>query len=235
MGRKYINRQGNEEFDQEIEEDIEDEEEKNNKLERLGPVLDIVDPFEIQLRQFSIEKDIERPKTKEEKVKEEIKRAGHQTRTTNQYQRLVNAHIEDRVSRIGKIKQAKEDFDRQVEALKGNEFTNLEKLENKSVEKLTSKSLEEMIKSLTLNYGLTKSKLEHFRNQVKETERELVEQKKHIDRIRNEFSKKKIEEESFDSDVNEIKNEISSLGEKYSPEELKKALETLMKSKELSD
>ena len=64
-----------------------------------------------------------------------------------------------------------------------------------------------------LNYGLTKSKLEHFRNQVKETERELVEQKKHIDRIRNEFSKKKIEEESFDSDVNEIKNEISSVVE----------------------
>ena len=233
MGRKYINRQGNEEFDQEIEE--EEEEDKSNKLERLGPVLDIVDPFEIQLRQFSIEKDIERPKTKEEKVKEEIKKAGHQTRTTNQYQRLINAHIEDRVSRIGKIKAAKEEFDKQVESLKGNEFTNLEQLENKSVEKLTSKSLEEMIKSLTLNYDLTRSKLEHFRNQVKETERELIEQQKNIDRIRNEFSRKKLAEESFESDVNEIKEEISSLGEKYSPEELKKALETLMKSKELQD
>ena len=39
-----INRQGNEEFDQEIEE----EEEENKKLE-LGPVLDIVDPFEIRI------------------------------------------------------------------------------------------------------------------------------------------------------------------------------------------
>ena len=78
MGRKYINRQGNEEFDQEIE-----EEEDNKKLERLGPVLDIVDPFEIQLRQFSIEKDMERPKTKEEKVKEEIKKAGHQSITSS--------------------------------------------------------------------------------------------------------------------------------------------------------
>ena len=230
MGRKYINRQGNEEFDQEVEEE---EDEKSNKLERLGPVLDIVDPFEIQLRQFSLEKDVEKPKTKEEKVKEEIKKAGHQTRTTNQYQRLINAHIEDRVSRIGKIKAAKEQFDKEVEALKGNEFSNLEQLENKSVQELTSKSLEEMIKSLTLNYDLTRSKLEHFRNQVKETERELVEQKKHIDRIRSEFSRKKLEEENFESDVNEIKDEISSLGEKYTQEELKKALETLMKSKEM--
>ena len=229
MGRKYINRQGNEEFDQEIEE----EEEENKKLERLGPVLDIVDPFEIQLRQFSLEKDIERPKTKEEKVKEQIKKAGHQTRTTNQYQRLVNAHIEDRVSRIGKIKEAKEQFDKDIEALKGNEFSNLEKLENSSVDELTSKSMEEMLRSLSLNFEITKSKLEHFRNRVKETERELVEQQKHIDRLRSEFSKKKLAEQSFEKDVNEIKEEISSLGEKYSPQELKKALETLMKSKEL--
>ena len=41
--RKYINRQGNEEFDQEMKSD----EDENKKLERLGPVLDIVDPFEI--------------------------------------------------------------------------------------------------------------------------------------------------------------------------------------------
>ena len=231
MGRKYINRQGNEEFDQEIEE--EEEEAKENKLERLGPVLDIVDPFEIQLRQFSIEKDIERPKTKEEKVKEEIKKAGHQTRTTNQYQRLVNAHIEDRVSRIGKIKEAKEQFDKEIEALKGNEFSNLEKIENTSTQELTSKSLEEMIRSLIINHDITKSKLEHFRNRVKETERELIGQQKHIERLRNEFSKKKLEEENFDNDVKEIKEEISTLGEKYSPQELKKALETLMKSKDL--
>ena len=227
--RKYINRQGNEEFDQEYE----DDEEENKKLERLGPVLDIVDPFEIQLRQFSLEKDIERPKTKEEKVKAEIKKAGHQTRTTNQFQRLVNAHIEDRVSKIGKIKAAKEQFDRDIEALKGNEFSNLEKLENTEVKKLTSNSLEEMLRSLSLNYDITKSKLEHFRNKVKETERELVDQQKHIERLRSEFSKKKLEEENFENDVNEIKEEISTLGEKYSPEELKKALETLMKSKEI--
>ena len=228
MGRKYINRQGNEEFDQEIE-----EEDSDKKLERLGPVLDVVDPFEIQLRQFSLEKDMEKPKTKEEKVKEEIKRAGHQTRTTNQYQRLVNAHIEDRVSRIGKIKQAKEKFDKDIETLKGSEFSNLEKLSTTSVHDLTSKSMEEMLRSLILNQDITKSKLEHFKNKVKETERELVEQQKNIERIRSEFSKKKVEESNFENDVNEIKQEISSLGKKYSPEELKRALEVLMKSKEL--
>lgn len=224
--RKYINRQGNEEFDQEVEED-----DGEKKLERLGPVLDIVDPFEIQLRQFSIEKDLERPKTKEEKVKAEIKKAGHQTRTTNQYQRLVNAHISDRVERIGKIKSAKAQFDKDIEALRGDEFSNLEKLSTTTIDELSSNSMEEMLRSLTLNHDITKSKLEHFRNRVKETESELIQQKKNIDRVRTELSKKKIEEQNFDTDVNQIKDEITSLGDKYSPEELKKALELLMKSK----
>jgi len=230
LGRKYINRQGNEEFDQEIE-----EEEDSKKLERLGPVLDIVDPFEIQLRQFSIEKDQVRPKTKEEKVKEEIKKAGHQTRTTNQYQRLVNAHIEDRVSRIAKIKKAKQQFDKDIETLKGDEFSNIEKLTTTSIQDLTSKSIEDMLRSLTLNQDITKSKLEHFRNKVKETERELVEQQKNIERIRSELSSKKISETSFEKDVDEIKQEISSLGKKYTPEELKKAFEIIMKSNEVNE
>ena len=34
-----------------------------------------------------------------------------------------------------------------------------------------------MLRSLSLNYDITKSKLEHFRARVKDTERELVEQK----------------------------------------------------------
>ena len=230
MGRKYINRQGNEEFDQEYQED--NEEDNKNKLERLGPVLDIVDPYEVQLRQFSIEKDMEKPKTQEERVKEEIRKAGHQTRTTNQFQRLVNAHIEDRVSRIKNIKNAKMKFDKDIEALKGNEFVSLDKISANSISELTSKSMEDMLSSLSLNQDITKSKLEHFRNKVKETERELVEQQKNIDRIRAEISRKKIEEANFQNDVNEIKQEISSLGQKYTQEELKAALETLMKTKE---
>ena len=230
MGRKYINRQGNEEFDQEYQED--DDEDNKNKLERLGPVLDIVDPYEVQLRQFSIEKDKEKPKTQEERVKEEIRKAGHQTRTTNQYQRLVNAHIEDRVSRIAKIKNAKKKFDEDIESLKGDEFANLQKLTNTKVTELSSKALEDMLQSLTLNQDITASKLEHFKSRVKETEKELIEQKKHIEKLRLEIEKKKNEEVNFQNDVNEIKQEITSLGQKYTQEELKAALETLMKAKE---
>ena len=117
----------------------------------------------------------------------------------------------------------------------GNEFSNLEKLSDASTHELSSKSIEEMLNSLSLNHDITKSKLEHFRSRVKETERELINQQKNIERLRAAFSKKKLEEQNFETDVNEIKKEISSLGEKYSPEELKKALETLMKSKEMKE
>ena len=57
--------------------------------------------------------------------------AGHQTRTTNQFQiKKIYAHIEIEF-KISKIKEAKEEFDKDIETLKGNEFSNLEKLENK--------------------------------------------------------------------------------------------------------
>ena len=207
MGRKFINRYKNENYDQEYEEEPE---ETKKKMERIGPNIDDVDAMDVEIRQITLEKNMDKPKSREEIIKEELQVAGHQTRTTNQFQKYINAHIEERLSRIDKIKQAKQAFDKDIEALKGDEFQYLTKLKETKVESLSSKAMQEMLHSLTLNKDITVSKLEHFKNRVKETEQELFRQEKDIAKIEKRIREKQIQEKEEQLKEENIKKEIKS-------------------------
>ena len=224
MGRKFINRYKNENYDQEYEEE---EEESKKKMERIGPNIDDVDAMDVVMRQITLEKNLDKPKSREDIVKEELQVAGHQTRTTNQFQKYINAHIEDRLSRIDKIKQAKQAFDKDIEALKGDEFQYLTKLKETKVETLSSKAMQEMLHSLTLNKDITKSKLEHFKNRVKETELELLRQEKDIERIEKRINEKKLQEREEQLKEDNIKKDLSELSKRYNVNELRKILQSL--------
>lgn len=223
MGRKFINRYKNENFDQEYEE----EEEVKKKMERIGPNIDDVDAMDVETRQITLEKNLDKPKSREDIVKEELQVAGHQTRSTNQFQKYINAHIEDRLSRIDKIKQAKLAFDKDIETLKGDEFQYLTKLKETKVETLSSKAMQEMLHSLTLNKDITKSKLEHFKNRVKETEQELFRQEKDIERIEKRINEKRLEEKEEQLKQENIKKDLAELSKKYNVNELRKILHGL--------
>ena len=224
MGRKFINRYKNENYDQEYEEE---EEESKKKMERIGPNIDDVDAMDVVMRQITLEKNLDKPKSREDIVKEELQVAGHQTRTTNQFQKYINAHIEDRLSRIDKIKQAKQAFDKDIEALKGDEFQYLTKLKETKVETLSSKAMQEMLHSLTLNKDITKSKLEHFKNRVKETEQELTRQERDIERIEKRINEKKLQEREEQLKEDNIKKDLSELSKRYNVNELRKILQSL--------
>lgn len=227
MGRRYLNRNKNEEFEQDYAEEIE---EAKKKIERIGPQIDDLDPLEVSLRQIAIEKDLERPKTKEERVKEEIKIAGHQTRTTNQYQKFINAHIEDRVSKIEQIKHAKSKFDQDIENLREENVGSVKDLTKLSVQSITAKSLDDMLQSLLNNLEITKSKLGYFKNKVISTEQEVLLHENNIQKIKDEITRKRIEEEEKKKRAETIKKELQGLSSKYNLDELKKVIDTLNKS-----
>lgn len=227
MGRMYLNRNKNEEFEQDYAEEIEA---TKKKIERIGPQNDVLDPLEVSLRQIAIEKDLERPKTKEEKVKEEIKEAGHQTRTTNQYQKFINAHIEDRVSKIEQIKHAKSKFDKDIENLREENVGSVKDLTKLSVQNISTKSLDDMLQSLLTNLDITKSKLEYFKNKVISTEQEVLQHENNIQKIKDEITRKRIEEEEKKKRAETIKKELQGLSSKYNLDELKKVFDTLNKS-----
>lgn len=237
MGRRYLNRNKNEEFDQDYDETPEVEEEivdtGKKRIERVGPNIDDVDPFEVVLRQIAIEKDLERPKTKEERVKEEIKIAGHQTRTTNQYQKFVNAHIEERVSKIDKIRKAKEQFDRDINNLNYEHIDDIKNLSNIPIQKIAAKELHDLLDTTLKNIDITRSKLEYFRNRVIVTEKELSQQEQSIEKIRQEIIDKEEREKTEKNRSETIKKEIEDLSKKYNLDELRKVMNTLNKSNEV--
>jgi hypothetical protein len=64
---------------------------------------------------FSDEADT---KDRSEKVKEEIDQAGKDTRNANQYVKLVNAHLQRKMTALEKIKQAQKKFEQEVDMFK---------------------------------------------------------------------------------------------------------------------
>ena len=221
MGRKYINRND--------ENDENDEKSSKSRIERLGPNIDDLDPMEVTYRNILIEKEQgPKPLTKEEIVKEEVRETGHQTRTTNQFQKYVNAHLSDRVSKINKIKEAKEKFDDEIKKLQTNEPLSSSELEQSAAE-LTSNTLFEMLESLKTNKEVTGNKIKQYRAQIKQAEEELFEQEMAIQKIEKELKRKKIIEAKNLHESSEIKNELTNLTEKYDVDELKRVLELLEK------
>ena len=217
MGRKYLDKKTKEES-----------EEPKSRIERLSPNIDALDPMEVTYRNILIEKDSPgKELTKEELVKEEIRETGHQTRTTNQFQKYINAHLSERVSKIDKIKEAKQKWDNEVKQLQSNEPTSYSEINDQVASKLTSNSLEEMLKSLKISKDITSSKIKDFRNQIKQAEEELFQQEMNIQKIEKQIRKKKIEEQQKQVDSSKIKNDLANLTEKYDVDELKRILEVL--------
>lgn len=62
----------------------------------------------------------EAEKTSAEKARDKVVEAGNDTRNTNQYVKLVNAHIQNKVSTLQRIKEAQKKFEQEVDMFKVN-------------------------------------------------------------------------------------------------------------------
>lgn len=85
-------------------------------------VHDIEDPLENPARELSFQKGI---KEDSEKPNYHLNDAGNDTRNTNQYVKLVNAHIQRKVSQLERIKEAQRKFEQEVDMFK-NEPTQIQ-------------------------------------------------------------------------------------------------------------
>ena len=56
-----------------------------------------------------------------EKVKDEIDQAGKDTRNANQYVKLVNAHLQNKMSALQRIKEAQKKFEQEIDMFKMSE------------------------------------------------------------------------------------------------------------------
>jgi len=94
---------------------------KDRRLERRDGVEDFDPLLDKPPRELYFENATEEiAKDSAEKVKDRFMEAGNDTRNTNQYVKLVNAHIQNKVSTLERIKQAQRKFEQEVDMFKVN-------------------------------------------------------------------------------------------------------------------
>jgi uncharacterized protein (DUF3084 family) len=68
------------------------------------------DPFGIQVRKLYFKEEQVDTREHSEKVKDKFAEAGNDTRNANQFVKFVNAHLQDKVSKLEKIKAEQNRF-----------------------------------------------------------------------------------------------------------------------------
>jgi len=134
-------------------------------------------------------------------IQEELTDAGHQTRNTDQYVKYFNALMGARLLKVDSIKKEKQEFDNIIESLHPDQLKNFEKLSKIPINQLNSKEMSRVLKALSEEKGITLTKLDHFKNRVKETEEKLLEQDQKIKEVQKQLREKLSQEKQ----VNEIK------------------------------
>ena len=227
MPRKYINR----ERKRSNKVSADDEWAHITGIEK-GPELEIEDAMDVQERTIALKKE-HANKTTYEIIKEESRNAMDAAGNTGQYIRFVNNHINNQNKEINKIKKIKEKFDQEVQLLQ-NHNPNLLKIDTDSLDRMNIEIVTNYLQELLVEKGLTKKKLDELKSDIENVEDELIKQEEQIEGLNEELEIKKIHGPNEKNTEIEIKNELSSLVEKYGIENLSNVLKGVKSSKNLT-
>lgn len=227
MPRKYINR----ERKRSNKVSADDEWAHITGIEK-GPELEIEDAMDVQERTIALTNE-QANKTTYEIIKEESRNAMDAAGNTGQYIRFVNNHINNQNKEINKIKKIKEKFDQEVQLLQ-NHNPNLLKIDTDSLDRMNIELVTNYLQELLVEKGLTKKRLDQLKSDIENVEDDLIKQEEQIEGLNEELEIKKIHEPNGKNTEIEIKNELSSLVEKYGIENLSNGLKGVKSSKNLT-
>ena len=227
MPRKYINR----ERKRSNKVSADDEWAHITGIEK-GPELEIEDAMDVQERTIALKKE-HANKTTYEIIKEESRNAMDAAGNTGQYIRFVNNHINNQNKEINKIKKIKEKFDQEVQLLQ-NHNPNLLKIDTDSLDRMNIEIVTNYLQELLVEKGLTKKRLDELKSDIENVEDDLIKQEEQIEGLNEELEIKKIHDPNGKNTEIEIKNELSSLVEKYGIENLSNILKEVKSSKNLT-
>ncbi len=225
MPKKYLNR------DKKQQESADDEWAHLTGIEE-GPKLEVSDALDVQSRNIFVRGHKPKAVTTTDIVQEELSDAGHQTRTTDQYVRLVNAIFDERLGEINRIKNQKQIFDDDIEALRYESSEDFEKLKKLPNKELKSKDVSKLIKTISVEKGNIESRLEHHKSKASSLEKRIEEQDNKIKELDFKLKEKIIQESEIKEkkSVSAIQDELKILGELYGIDKLSKALKKLNES-----
>lgn len=197
-----------------------------------GPKLEVSDALDVQTRNIFVRGTKPKAVSTTDIIQEELLDAGHQTRTTDQYVRLVNAIFDERIGEINRIKNQKQIFDDDIEALRYESSEDFEKLRKVPIKELKSKDVSKLIKTISEEKGNIESRLEHHKSKASSLEKKIEEQDNKIKELDFKLQEKIIQENEIKEkkSVSAIQDELKILGEVYGIDKLSKALKKLNES-----
>ncbi len=166
--------------------------------------IEIKDAMDVQDRSVTFDGDKPKKTSVTDVIQEELVDAGHRTRNTDQYVKYFNALMSDRLLKVDSIKKEKQEFDEIIESLHPEQLKNFEKLIKIPITQLNSKEISKVLKALSEERGITLTKLDHFKNRVKETEEKLLEQDQKIKEIQKHLQEN-IVHEKHEKDIQPLK------------------------------
>ena len=198
-----------------------------------GPKLEVSDAFDIQARNIFVAGTKPKYHSTTDVIREELLDAGHQTRTTDQYVKLVNAILDERLGEINRIKNQKQIFDDDIEALRYDSSEDFEKLRKISIKELKSKDVSKLIKKISDEKGNIESRLDHHKSKASSLEKTIEEQDNKIKELDMKLKEKIIQERETkeNKSVSAIQDELKILGEVYGIDKLSKALKKINESR----
>ena len=197
-----------------------------------GPKIQVADALDVQDRNIFIRGKKPKGVSTTDIILDELEETGHRTRTTDQYVRLVNAVLDERLAEIDKIKSLKQNFDNDIDSLRGEPSEDIQTLTKIPVKKLKSKEVARLIKAISEEKGNTESRLEHHKIKATSLEKIIVEQEEKIKELDAKLKEKIVQEKESKEkkSVKEIQSELKILEELYGKEKLSQALKTLNNS-----
>jgi DNA-binding transcriptional ArsR family regulator len=226
MPKKYLNR------DKKQQVSADDEWAHLTGIEE-GPKLEVSDALDVQSRNIFVRGHKPKAVSTTDIIQEELLDAGHQTRTTDQYVRLVNAIFDERLGEINRIKNQKQIFDDDIEALRHESSEDFEKLKKLPIKELKSKDVSKLIKTISEEKGNIESRLEHHKSKASSLEKTIEEQDNKIKELDMKLKEKIIQERETkeNKSASVIQDELKILGEVYGIDKLSKALKKINESR----
>lgn len=204
MTRKFLQKKTKEEKEKDLKSS------KRKIPNRVKKEFEEIDPLTFQKRKLNFRVEFDKVQSADEKIKDEIGVARHQTRTTNQFQKLMNAYMEERIKKIQDIRSAKSQFDKDIAALSGEGSD--EEFEQSPFDKLDFEELELILQTFEQNQKNAEIKIHEYKQEILKAENSISEFKKMRERLETIILKRKSQGGFISpSDELEIEQKINSL------------------------
>lgn len=190
--------------------------------------------MDIQDRSITFNKD-EATTTKEEEYKMQNDEVKDRFENTAQYLKFVNAHIAEKHSKLEKLKQESEKFEKELASLRPNRQRNKSDLDMLNYKDIKSDDVRNVLSIIEKERDEAKAKVEHFSSKFKQANEELLKKNTEIkdieselDSIKNQEATQKNEYQKEGNAMNIIQNELSSLNSKEETAKIYGAINSLV-------